>query len=182
MPVWRNQARNAGPKGPERPRPFPSRLISCEANFSLREILRFTVSQFPVNAINREPTERSEVINHSQKWNASRKLAGQMDGFATNQGLVSSSQNYYNLNGRIELSTSILRGTNQLKTTWYLCIATIPLTSLLGVSTSGQDARDLDSVKPAFELRISDVQPLRESSGIGPVNVTDLKFVDNDRL
>src|SRR6266404_3995610 len=101
---------------------------------------------------------------------------------ATNQELVSSSQNYYNLNVRIELSTSILRGANQLKTTWYLCIATIPLTSLLGVSTSGQEARDLDSVKPAFELRLSDVQPLRESSGIGPVNVTDLKFVDNVRL
>src|SRR5882724_9914299 len=76
MPVWRNQARNAGPKGPERPRPFPSRLISCEAYFSLREILRFTVSQFTVNAINREPTERSEVINHSQKWNPVAKAAG----------------------------------------------------------------------------------------------------------
>ncbi|HEY6128516.1 MAG TPA: hypothetical protein VIW23_10070 [Candidatus Acidoferrum sp.] len=47
---------------------------------------------------------------------------------------------------------------------------------------SCQDTRGSDSVKPVFELKISDVQPLRESSKIGPASATDLKFVDNDRL
>jgi hypothetical protein len=102
--------------------------------------------------------------------------------YATYQELVRLPQNYYNAGVRIKLSAFVLRGVNQLKTRWYLSIPTILLSPIFGASTNCQDASDSRSVKPAFEFRISDIQPVHESSSVGPACVTNLIFVDNDRL